>query len=127
MATAIQYGQRYHYNAKVSKVVDGDTVDLVVDLGFHVQVRERFRLAGIDTPELRSSDPEERERAKAAKARVLELCPVGSDVIVVAEKTGKFGRWLGVILFTVEDIGLVNLNDLLVDEGHAVVYGSGNG
>lgn len=122
MATAIQYGQRFHYDAKVGRVVDGDTLDLVVDLGFHVQIHERFRLSDIDTPELNSSNPIEREAAKAAKARVEELCPVGSSVIVVSQKTGKFGRWLAVIVFEL-DGNLVSLNQLLLDSGHAVPYG----
>jgi len=79
----------------------------------------RYPMEGIDTPELRSSSPDERERAKAAKSRVVELCPVDSTVWIYTEKTGKYGRYIGRIYLT--EIATVSLNEMLVDEGHAVL------
>lgn len=101
----------YVYEATVVRVVDGDTVDLDVDLGFHVRVRERFRLNGIDTPERGQDGFEE------ATNRLKEL--LGDECVVESHKTGKFGRWLG-ILRTPDG---VNVNDVLLSEGLAKPYG----
>ena len=118
----------YEYRAKVEKVVDGDTMDLSIDLGFDIHYASRVRLLGIDTPESRTRDLEEKKRGLAAKDRVLELCPVGSSVILKTSKDGKgkFGRILGSIypgdgLFENSD----SVNDILVNEGHAVAYFGG--
>lgn len=87
----------YTYNATVERVVDGDTIDLIVDLGFHIFHAHRFRLHGINAPEIRTRDLDEKERGMIAFERLEELCPIGSQVKVVSVGTGKFGRYIGII------------------------------
>ena len=114
----------YEYKATIRRVVDGDTVDVTLDLGFNIMYNSRIRLLGIDTPESRTRDLEEKKRGLAAKDRVKELCPVGSSVILKTTKDGrgKFGRILGEIFVS----GVVqSINQLLVEEGHAVEYFGG--
>ena len=112
----------YEYKATMVKIVDGDTVDVSIDLGFDIHYNSRVRLYGINTPESRTRDLEEKKRGLAAKDRVKELCPVGSTVTIKTTKDGrgKFGRILGEIF--IED---VNINQQLVAEGHAVEYFGG--
>ena len=83
----------YTYSAFVTNVVDGDTFDAVVDLGFHVKIELRFRLLGVDTAELRSKDKKEKELALEAKKEVESLI-LNQTVLIKTEKTGSFGRWL---------------------------------
>ena len=114
----------YEYNATVTHVVDGDTMDVTLDLGFDILYNNRIRLVGINTPESRTRDLEEKKRGLAAKDRVLELCPVGGDVVLRTSKDGKgkFGRILGEIFVP----GVVqSVNQLLIEEGHAVEYFGG--
>jgi len=87
-----------------------------VDLGFSITAHQRFRLTGIDTPELNSSDINERELAKAAKQYVIERL-LGRGVTVVSHKTGKYGRYLGTIF-----VDGININEELVNIGLAEVY-----
>ena len=112
----------HEYKAKIRRWVDGDTVDVTLDLGFDILYNNRIRLLGIDTPESRTRDLEEKKLGLAAKDRVKELCPVGSTVTVKTTKDGrgKFGRILGEIY-----VGDVNVNKLLIEEGHAVEYFGG--
>ena len=112
----------YEYSATIRRWVDGDTVDVTLDLGFDILYNNRIRLLGIDTPESRTRDLEEKKLGLAAKDRVKELCPVGSTVTVKTTKDGrgKFGRILGEIY-----VGDVNVNKLLIEEGHAVEYFGG--
>ena len=112
----------HEYKAKIRRWVDGDTVDVTLDLGFDILYNNRIRLLGIDTPESRTRDLEEKKLGLAAKERVRELCPVGSTVTVKTTKDGrgKFGRILGEIY-----VGDVNVNKLLIEEGHAVEYFGG--
>ena len=114
----------YEYSATIRRWVDGDTVDVTLDLGFDILYNNRIRLYGINTPESRTRDLEEKERGLAAKDRVKELCPVGSSVTLKTTKDGrgKFGRILGEIFVP----GAVqSINQLLVEEGHAVEYFGG--
>jgi len=107
----------YEYKIKeVIKVVDGDTVDVVIDLGFHTSVKKRIRLYGINTPETRTRDKEEKKKGLAAKARLIEMCE-GHSLILKSHGIGKYGRVLGEII--ADDL---NLNRKLVAEGHAVEY-----
>lgn len=116
------------YRARCTNVVDGDTVDLVVDIGFHITFSGRFRLLGIDTDELNSKIDAERVRAQAAKAKVIELLKpsttgTGWPLIVRTMKdTDSFGRWLVEILFTKDDGSIANLGSLLIDENLAKTY-----
>ena len=113
----------YEYKITVDRVVDGDTVDVFVDLGFNVKIKERFRLYGIDAPESRTRDLSEKERGIIA-TKFLEL-QLGNltDLRIVTHKDrkGKFGRWLGVLwghdVATGSDI---NINEFMVTMGHAV-------
>jgi micrococcal nuclease len=100
------------YRAKVAKVVDGDTLDLDVDLGFRVTHRVRARLARIDTAE--TSTPE----GKQVKVLVAERVPVGTDVMIVTGKGDRYGRWIAEIA-TADGL---NLSDWLLAQGLAVHY-----
>ena len=118
------YKLMYEYSATIRRWVDGDTVDVTLDLGFDILYNNRIRLYGINTPESRTRDLEEKERGLAAKDRVKELCPVGSSITLKTTKDGrgKFGRILGEIFVP----GAVqSINQLLVEEGHAVEYFGG--
>jgi len=109
----------YHYKIKkINKVVDGDTLDATIDLGFDVFVKKRIRLHGINAPESRTRDKKEKKRGLAAKERLKELCSM--DLVLKSHGTGKYGRILGELLTS--DI---NINSLLVSEGHAVEYFGG--
>lgn len=124
----------FEYNGTLVKVVDGDTIDAYIDLGFALKIKKRIRYMGIDTWESRTRDKEEKVKGLAAKARNKELLEAGTFKIV-SFGTGKFGRVLGEIFVSPdavghevsEDIdrssdGLVSINDILVAEGHAYEY-----
>ncbi len=113
----------HEYKAIVRRVVDGDTMDVTLDLGFDILYNNRIRFYGINTPESRTRDLEEKKLGLAAKDRVKELCPVGSTVIIKTTKDGrgKYGRILGEIF-----VGDMNVNQQLVAEGHAVEYFGGS-
>jgi len=113
----------YTYKAKLIRVIDGDTIDAEIDLGFGVFMRQRVRLYGINTPESRTRDLEEKERGLAAKARLTELIAKEFIIETLLNKRGKFGRILGVIHSTLPDSDeTFNVNERLVEEGHAKVY-----
>ena len=110
----------YEYNAVVEKIVDGDTVDMRIDLGFSVWVMERCRLLGIDTPESRTRDMREKKFGKLATHRVKELLQKGSTYTIKTkfDSKGKFGR-------TMVDVNLPGgetICNLLVSERLAVPY-----
>tara|TARA_R100001463_G_scaffold26759_4_gene62452 strand:+ start:3257 stop:3598 length:342 start_codon:yes stop_codon:yes gene_type:complete len=109
----------YTYKAKLDRIIDGDTVDAVIDLGFDVSVHKRIRLAGIDTPESRTRDLEEKERGLASKARLVEMLE-GGEFVLESKEVGKYGRVLGTLF--VDD---KNINQTLVEEGYAVEYHGG--
>ena len=116
----------YEYRCKVTRVVDGDTVDVDIDLGFGVWMyKQRIRLHGIDTPESRTRDLEEKKYGLAAKEVVKSYLKAGSAQILQTEKdaTGKFGRILGKFLVYdgVTD-SQMHLGDILIREHHAVPY-----
>ena len=105
----------YEYTAAVERWIDGDTVELTVDLGFHMTVRDHFRLFGIDTPE------RGRPGAAEAKARAAELAPVDSLVIITTTKADKYGRWIADL---VTPTGL-NVSGVLLAEKLAKPYFGG--
>lgn len=108
----------YEYKATIRRWVDGDTVDVDIDLGFGlVFSNQRIRLYGIDAPEQRTRDLAEKEKGLAATAYVNEQAPVGSKVVIKTYKDDKYGRVLGEVF-----VGETNLNALLTTEGHAVRY-----
>jgi len=112
----------YTYKAKLDRVIDGDTIDANIDLGFDVTIHKRIRLTGIDTPESRTRDLEEKARGLASKARLVELLGDG-DFMLESREVGKFGRVLGTI-YTIAEKS-ININDTLVEEGYAVEYYGG--
>lgn len=116
----------WNYKAKCLRVVDGDTVDLEVDMGFKTYSTHRFRLLGIDTPELRRGTEEQKVAGRAAAKRVRELLfPDGDEgslshpLVIFTEKSDSFGRWLAEIFIGNE---VNSLGQILLDEGHAVPY-----
>lgn len=111
----------YYYKASVDRVVDGDTVDLLVDMGFMHSQKMRVRLARINTPELNRR--EEREAGLAAKQRLEELIS-GEQVVIRTnkDKTGKFGRYIADIYICEHTGELICVNDVLLKEGHAELY-----
>ena len=112
----------FEYNAEVLRIVDGDTLDARIDLGFDVHVNKRIRLMGIDTWESRTRDKAEKVKGLAAKARLKELLKQDKDKFkLISHGTGKFGRVLGDI-----EISVGNVCDILIEEGHAYSYFGGN-
>ncbi len=107
----------YEYKATVVKIVDADTFDVSIDLGFKMTTEQRLRLEGVDAWEVRG---EERTAGLAAKAFVVDAMPVGSTVIVRTEKTGKYGRYIAKI--TLPDGR--DLGETLIKQGHAEPYPS---
>ena len=125
------------YQAELIKVLDGDTIDCWIDLGFNLKIKKRIRYMGIDTWESRTRDLDEKKKGLAAKARNKELLEAGVFKII-SYGTGKFGRVLGEIFVSPDAVGhdisenvdktsdgLVSINDILINEGHAYEYDGG--
>ncbi len=115
----------YEYYAELRRVVDGDTVDVTIDCGFKMHIKERVRLKGINTPECRTRDLEEKARGLAAKDRLIDILASWGDKFIIRtsiDKKGKFGRLLGEL---VSSDGEKNANQMLLEEGHAVEYHGG--
>ena len=116
----------YEYRCKISRVVDGDTVDVDIDLGFGVWMyKQRIRLHGIDTPESRTRDLEEKKYGLIAKEQIKSFMPVGSmqTLVTVKDKVGKFGRILGkFLIYDKSTDAWMTINDWMVREHHAVEY-----
>ena len=125
------------YQCELIKVVDGDTIDCYIDLGFNMKTKKRVRYMGIDTWESRTRDLDEKKKGLAAKARNKELLEAGTFKIK-SFGTGKFGRVLGEIFVSPDVVGhevaesvdrssdgLVSINDILINEGHAYEYSGG--
>jgi micrococcal nuclease len=118
----------YKYRAKLRRVVDGDTVDVTIDLGFSIYYDCRIRLKGINAPESRTKDLKEKAKGIAAKERLQEL--LESDELIIRthlDETGKYGRVLGKIYIGCNpwlsgDMDRVCVNDVMINEGHAVPY-----
>ena len=110
----------FFYNATVSRVVDGDTIIIDIDLGFDIILRKQsIRLKGVDTPECRTRNAIEKKAGLLAKSKVLSFCPEGSRIQVKTSlnKKGKYGRILGTIY--VDDL---NVNEYLIENNYAVSY-----
>lgn len=114
----------YEYRIRtVDRIVDGDTIDVTLDLGFSIFHKTRVRLYGINTPEKRTRDLEEKKRGYAASERLSELLQEATLILKTKEK-GKYGRYLGIIYKVTQD-KKVDINQQLVLEGHAVEYFGG--
>ena len=110
----------YEYKCEVTRVVDGDTIDVIADLGFSILHKCRVRLFGIDTPESRTRDLDEKVRGKLASKFLSDAIQNGEDVILRSElkdSKGKYGRVLGTII-----VDGVDVNQQMVDKHLAVKY-----
>ena len=132
------------YEAELIKVLDGDTIDCYIDLGFDLKVKKRIRYMGIDTWESRTRDLDEKKKGLAAKARNKELLEAGKFKLI-SFGTGKYGRVLGEVFVSPDFVGehitecianpeskidlssdgWVSVNDILMEEGHAYEYDGG--
>ena len=116
--------QLHFYGVKeVVKIVDGDTVDLLIDLGFDLSIKIRVRMSGINAWESRTRNLKEKKLGLAAKDRLRELCEQAMEkksLKILTTEKGKYGRYLGVLYGNGK-----NINDLLVSEGHAHHYDGG--
>ena len=115
----------FDYRCKVTRVVDGDTIDVNLDLGFSIWHQARVRMLGIDTPESRTRNLEEKAMGLASKARLKELLKGKKIEIECSKEKGKFGRVLGVVWATDKAGDRVNCNDQLCAEGYARPYYGG--
>ena len=114
----------YEYRCKVVKIIDGDTVDVDIDLGFGVWLKkERIRMFGIDTPESRTRDLEEKKYGLAAKAYITKLLDDEGGIVLKTRKDaeGKYGRILGE-LWRTTDFADTSINELMIKNHHAVAY-----
>ena len=110
----------YEYSCTVDRVVDGDTIDVILDLGFDILYRSRVRLYGIDTPESRTRDKDEKVRGKLASAFLQEAIDNGSRVVIetkLKDSKGKFGRVLGNVI-----VDGVNINQEMITNYLTVAY-----
>jgi len=110
----------YEYSCKVDRVVDGDTIDVVLDLGFDIMFKSRVRLYGIDTPESRTRDLDEKARGKMAGAFLKEAVENGSKVVIetkLKDSRGKYGRVLGNVV-----VDGLNINEAMIEKFLAVAY-----
>ena len=110
----------YEYSCEVKRVVDGDTVDVILDLGFDVSYSTRVRLYGIDTPESRTRNKDEKARGKMAGSFLEEAIEDGEKIVIqtkLKDSKGKYGRVLGDVV-----VDGVNINELMVKCHLAVAY-----
>ena len=123
----------YEYKAIVDRVVDGDTIDVTIDLGFKTWKKVRVRMEGINTPESRTRDLEEKKKGLAAKARLQEILDYNSNKCVLkVSGVGKFGRAIASVYVDTlspasnkSSMTEININKQLIEEGHAVAYDGG--
>lgn len=113
----------YEYRVKkIYKIVDGDTIDVDIDLGFNVSFFQRVRLAGIDTPESRTKDAHEKKLGLEVKERLTDLLKDAKKIVIKTEKPDskeKYGRILGWLFI---DDGKLSVNEILIKEGYAWEY-----
>lgn len=109
--------QEYIYQSRLINVVDGDTCDVLIDLGFNVYIKERIRLSFIDTMELNSKIKEERELALKAKDFFYQY--VSKDFVLKCHGKDKYGRYIGELFFPETEL---TINQLLLDSGLAKKY-----
>jgi endonuclease YncB( thermonuclease family) len=105
----------YQYNAYVKRIIDGDTFDAEVDLGFHTWSKQRFRVSGYSAPEIRGI---EKNIGVIAKAKLEELLPINGQIILTSTKTEKFGRWLADVIL--EEYG--SLTEYLIALGYGLPW-----
>ena len=120
---------KYIYRGKLERVVDGDTIDALIDVGFDIWIKKRIRYSGIDTWESRTRDLVEKQKGLQAKARNQELLMKVSSKSgyfrLKSHGVGKYGRVLGEIFIEDKEGKQYNINKTLISEGHAYVYEGG--
>ena len=120
---------KYIYRGKLERVVDGDTIDALIDVGFDIWIKKRIRYSGIDTWESRTRDLKEKAKGLEAKARnkelLLEISSKSGFFRLKSYGVGKYGRVLGEIFIEDKDGKQYNINQTLISEGHAYVYEGG--
>ena len=130
-------GPSYEFPVVITRLVDCDTVDARIDIGFKIKYDERIRLMGIDTPESRTSNIKEKQLGLASKARIKELLAMANvipkkrgqkDIILKTSKDGKgkFGRILGSLIINGNTGNPIDVNMILISEGHARWYMGGS-
>ena len=121
--------EKYIYKAKLGRVVDGDTVDALIDVGFDIWFKKRIRFKGVDTWESRTRNLEEKALGLKAKARTKELLEKVSSKSgyfrIKSYGLGKYGRVLADVFIMDKDGKQWNVNETLISEGHAYVYDGG--
>jgi micrococcal nuclease len=120
---------KYIYRAKLDRVVDGDTVDALIDVGFDIWFKKRIRFKGVDTWESRTRNLEEKALGLKAKARTKELLEKVSSKSgyfrIKSYGLGKYGRVLADVFIMDKDGKQWNINETLISEGHAYIYDGG--
>ena len=121
--------EKYIYKAKLDRVVDGDTVDALIDVGFDIWFKKRIRFNGVDTWESRTRNLEEKALGLKAKARTKELLEKVSSKSgyfrIKSYGLGKYGRVLADVFIMDKDGKQWNVNETLISEGHAYIYDGG--
>jgi len=121
--------EKYIYRGKLERVVDGDTIDALIDVGFDIWVKKRIRYKGIDTWESRTRDLAEKAKGLEAKARnkelLMEVSSKSGYFRLKSYGVGKYGRVLGEIFIEDTEGKQYNINETLISEGHAYIYEGG--
>ena len=121
--------EKYIYRGKLERVVDGDTIDALIDVGFDIWVKKRIRYKGIDTWESRTRDLAEKAKGLEAKARnkelLMEISSKSGYFRIKSYGVGKYGRVLADVFIMDKDGKQWNVNETLISEGHAYVYDGG--
>ena len=120
---------KYIYRGKLERVVDGDTIDALIDVGFDIWIKKRIRYSGIDTWESRTRNLEEKAKGLEAKARnkelLMEVSSKSGYFRLKSFGVGKYGRVLGEIYIEDKEGKQYNINKTLISEGHAYIYDGG--
>ena len=121
--------EKYIYRGKLERVVDGDTIDALIDVGFDIWIKKRIRYSGIDTWESRTRDLAEKAKGLEAKARnkelLMEVSSKSGYFRLKSYGVGKYGRVLGEIYIEDKEGKQYNINKTLISEGHAYIYEGG--
>ena len=121
--------EKYIYRGKLERVVDGDTIDALIDVGFDIWIKKRIRYSGIDTWESRTRNLEEKAKGLEAKARnkelLMEVSSKSGYFRLKSFGVGKYGRVLGEIFIEDSEGKQYNINETLISEGHAYIYDGG--
>ena len=121
--------EKYIYRGKLDRVVDGDTIDALIDVGFDIWLKKRIRFKGIDAWESRTRDLAEKAKGLEAKARLIELLDKVSSkpgyFRIKSHGLGKYGRLLGELFILDNNGNSISINQQLIEEGHAYIYDGG--